>query len=100
LIRALRGATPFDGSRFPPFMWGGRRVADCGIDFIAEWIDDGCPADDRGGTPLGSRRRPMRLEITTHPVARAEVKDLELDVVQPGLRPYAYPGFAVTGQTP
>ena len=23
LIRALRGEPPFDGGRFPPFMWGG-----------------------------------------------------------------------------
>ena len=47
LIRALRGAPPFDGSRFPPFMWGGKRVSDPDIDFIAAWIDDGCPPDDR-----------------------------------------------------
>ncbi len=92
LIRALRGMPPFDGNRFPPFMWGdgGRRVANADIDFIAEWIDDGCPEDDQGGTPLGSWRRPMPLDITTHPVTRAEVKDLEFDVAQPGLRPYAY----------
>ena len=81
LIRALRGAPPFDGSRFPPFMWGGRRVADADIDFIAEWIDDGCPADDRGGTPL---------DITTREVTRARVIDLEFDIAQPDLRRYAY----------
>src|SRR5215472_19312103 len=52
LIRGLRGAAPFDGSRFPPLMWGGSRVADAEIAYIAEWIDDGCPTDDRGGTPL------------------------------------------------
>src|SRR5258708_716475 len=28
LIRALRGMPPFDGGRFPPFMWGGNRVAE------------------------------------------------------------------------
>lgn len=81
LIRALRGAPPFDGSRFPPFMWDGSRVADVDIDFIAEWIDDGCPADDRGGTPL---------DITTREVTRARVIDLEFDIAQPDLRRYAY----------
>ena len=43
LIRALRGLPPFDGNRFPPFMWGGSRVPKADIDFIADWIDDGCP---------------------------------------------------------
>ena len=47
LIQGLRGLAPFDGSRFPPLMWGGARVADDDIHFIAAWIDDGCPQDDR-----------------------------------------------------
>ena len=42
LVRALRRAPPFDGDRFPPFMWGGSRVAQSDVDFIADWIDDGC----------------------------------------------------------
>jgi tyrosinase len=46
LIQGLRGQAPFDGSRFPPLLWGGARVAPDDIQFIAEWIDDGCPADD------------------------------------------------------
>ena len=54
LIRGLRGAPPFDGSRFPPLMWRGSRVADVDIAFIAEWIDDGCPADDRGSDDIGA----------------------------------------------
>jgi tyrosinase len=81
LIRGLRGASPFDGSRFPPLMWGGSRVGDADIAFIAEWIDDGCRADDRGGTPL---------DITSREVTRARVVDPEFDVVQPGLRRYPY----------
>ncbi len=47
LIRALRGEPPFNGGRFPPLMWGGKRVSDPDVDFIADWIDDGCPDDDR-----------------------------------------------------
>ena len=50
LIHALRGAPPFDGNRFPPFMWDGSRVAEEDIAFIAEWIDEGCPADEGGHT--------------------------------------------------
>lgn len=48
LIQALRGTPPFDGNRFPPFMWGGSRVAEADIAFIAEWID---PPDERGRIP-------------------------------------------------
>jgi tyrosinase len=50
LIRGLRGMAPFDGNRFPPLMWGGTRVAEPDIAFIADWIDDGCPADDHLST--------------------------------------------------
>lgn len=78
LVRALRGVPPFDGSRFPPFMWGGSRVAEADIDFIADWIDDGCPADERGRTPL---------DITTREVMRAKVVDAQFDVSR---RRYAY----------
>lgn len=81
LIRALRGASPFDGSRFPPFMWGGNRVSDEDIEFIADWIDDGCPADDRGRTPL---------DITTSEVTHAKVVDAEFDIASPDRRRYAY----------
>jgi tyrosinase len=92
LIQALRGMPPFDGNRFPPFMWGdgGRRVADADIDFIAEWIDDGCPEDDRGGTPFDSWRRPMPITITTREVTQAKVIDLEFPVAEAGTQRYAY----------
>jgi tyrosinase len=46
LIRGLRGEPPFDGSRFPRLPWGGSAVAEDGIRFISDWIDDGCPEDD------------------------------------------------------
>jgi tyrosinase len=46
LIQGLRGQPPFDGSQFPPLPWGGHPVPEDEINFIAEWIDDGCPADD------------------------------------------------------
>jgi tyrosinase len=46
LIRGLRGQPPFDGSQFPPLPWGGQPVSEEEINFISDWIDDGCPADD------------------------------------------------------
>jgi tyrosinase len=48
LIAGLRGLRPFDGSRFPRLMWGGSTVSDDDIRFIADWINDGLPAADRG----------------------------------------------------
>ena len=48
LIAGLRGLPPFDGSRFPRLMWGGSTVGDEDIQFIADWINDGLPAADRG----------------------------------------------------
>jgi tyrosinase len=49
LIKGLRGEAPFDGSRLPRLPWGkgARAVAEDDIRFIADWIDDGCPPDDR-----------------------------------------------------
>jgi tyrosinase len=46
LIRGLRGQAPFDGSQYPPLPWGGQSVPADEIAFIADWIDDGCPASD------------------------------------------------------
>ena len=46
LIKGLRGAAPFDGNQYPRLMWGGKIVSQDDIGFIAEWIDDGCPAND------------------------------------------------------
>lgn len=46
LIRGLRGQAPFDGSQYPPLPWGGKPVPADEISFIADWIDDGCPASD------------------------------------------------------
>lgn len=46
LIIALRGQTPFDNTQFPPFMWGGDRVDASDIQFISNWIDDGCPQSE------------------------------------------------------
>ena len=46
LIIALKGEFPFDGTQFQPLLWGASRVAPSDIQFISDWIDDGCPATD------------------------------------------------------
>jgi len=81
LIRGLRGLAPFDGNRFPPFMWGGTRVAEADIAFIADWIDDGLPADDRV----------LPIDAASSSVSPAQVIDLaEFAVSDTGSRRYAY----------
>ncbi len=50
LIRGLRGQAPFDGSQFPPLLWGGRSISEEDIGFISDWIDDACPASDHQST--------------------------------------------------
>ena len=56
LIQGLRGQSPFDGTQFPPLPWGGKPVPDEEINFIADWIDDNCPASDRQVTECRSSR--------------------------------------------
>jgi tyrosinase len=46
IVLGLRGQGLFDGSQFPPLPWGGSPVAADDIQFISDWIDDGCPPDD------------------------------------------------------
>ena len=46
LIKGLLASAPFDESRFPRLPWGGEAVATEDIQFIADWIDAGCPEDD------------------------------------------------------
>lgn len=62
LIKGLRGQFPFDGSQFPPLPWGGQRVAAADIDFISQWIDDGCPATD-GATVRVATDRSRKLAL-------------------------------------
>lgn len=86
LIKGLRGEAPFDGSRFPPFMWGGGSVADADIDFIADWIDDGCPGDDRLSTiDLGP------LEAKPGAIKHVKVSEVaEFQAFASGAKRYAY----------
>ncbi|MCJ8290161.1 MAG: tyrosinase family protein [Crocinitomicaceae bacterium] len=47
LIIGLRGEFPFNHTQFPPLLWGTEsRVSFTDIQFISDWIDDGCPIVD------------------------------------------------------
>ncbi|HNP26312.1 MAG TPA: tyrosinase family protein [Nitrosomonas sp.] len=47
LIKGLRKQFPFDGTQFPPLLWQAENTVSLSdIDFIAAWIDDGCPETD------------------------------------------------------
>lgn len=86
LIKALRGAPPFDGSRFPPLPWGGAPVTAADIQFIADWIDDGCPADDHLQTIVIGE-----MEAASGKTARVKVGDIaEFEAFSPGAKRYAY----------
>lgn len=56
LVRGLRGQFPFDGTQFPPLPWGGKRVAEADIAFIAQWIADGCPGADEDHSRVQAAR--------------------------------------------
>jgi tyrosinase len=82
LIKGLRGEAPFDGNRFPPLPWGGTRVAPADIAFIADWINDGCPADDSPSS---------LLEIETRELTHIKLEDVaEFEAFAAGARRYAY----------
>lgn len=73
LIKGLRGEAPFDGSKFPRLPWGGEAVAERDIEFIAAWIDDGCPDD----TVLQSSEV---AELTAASASVEPVAEVESDV--------------------
>ncbi|HJQ27139.1 MAG TPA: tyrosinase family protein [Blastocatellia bacterium] len=91
LIKGLRGQPPFDGSQFPPLLWGGQAVADTDINFIADWIDDGCPAADRltSFEVEGKTTQPalVRIEATN---VEATAQRFEVYEGAPSEYPYRY----------
>ena len=81
LIKGLNGVFPFDGTQFPPLMWGGQRVSASDIIFIQSWIDDGCPASDETATPVSLARvnQPLALARAqgheVHPLSTKPIND-------------------------
>ena len=88
LIRGLRGEPPFDGGQFPRLPWGGAVVSSEDIDFISEWIDDGCADDDYSNAIDAG---PLQAEAVG--VVRISAKDLaEFGVAAAGTRRPSRPG--------
>jgi tyrosinase len=83
LVRGLRGQYPFDDTQFPPLPWGGTRVAEPDIAFIAQWIADGCPAAEQDGHIAAAFDAPLRLALATgqaaHPLFTAPTNELADD---------------------
>lgn len=93
LIRGLRGQAPFDGTRFPPLPWGGRAVADEDIQFISDWIDDGCPPDDRelASFPVsGTTTAPVLQEVRSENVESVAMRAFDVFAGSPNEYRYQY----------
>ena len=88
LIKGLKGEHPFDGSQFPPLMWGGgSRVPASQIAQIEQWIDAGCPETDDpkvSGSDGSSMRRAMGDEA--HPPFDGHVNQHRRELNVPRLR--------------
>lgn len=83
LIKGLKGEAPFDGSQFPRLPWGGKPVAAADIQFIEQWIDDGCPADDRHHLKASglhaSKLRALALGHEAHPLSTRNLNEQRAD---------------------
>ncbi|MCA9964851.1 MAG: tyrosinase family protein [Anaerolineales bacterium] len=72
LIKGLRGQAPFDGSQFPPLLWQAKQpVSAENINFIAAWIDDGCPETEAEApksqiTVLSNKLRDLSFGAAQH----------------------------------
>ena len=82
LVRGLRGQYPFDGTQFPPLPWGGTRVAEADIRFIAAWIADGCPDETQdtslatSGSVLATAAHALALGEAPHPAYDGPTNDI------------------------
>lgn len=82
LILGLKGLAPFDGTQFPRLPWGGSAVASADIDFIAQWIDAGCPADDkhhRSSSLHASKLHALRHGHEAHPLTSKSLNEHRAD---------------------
>ena len=65
LIIGLRGEFPFDHTQFPPLLWGAdSQVSFSDIQFISDWIDDGCPTTD--ANPMREQMKDLAAGISEH----------------------------------
>lgn len=66
LIMGLKGQAPFDGCRYPRLPWGGKEVPATQIQYIADWIDDGCPrsdAEEKGNGHEDAQAKTRRINL-------------------------------------
>jgi len=87
LIIGLRGQCPFDGTQFPRLPWDGSPVSDSDIQFIQDWIDAGCPADDAPPASAGESSVMARARgDEEHPRSAAPVNQYHDDSGTPKAR--------------
>ena len=89
LVRGLRGEPPFDGSQYPRLPWGGDAVAADDIDFISNWIDDGCPAEDHQ-TSIAVPVKPAPPVVETIEAANVESAVQTFGVYEGSPNEYTY----------
>ncbi|NES19613.1 MAG: tyrosinase family protein [Symploca sp. SIO3E6] len=70
LIKGLGGKVPFDGSQFPQLPWGEKSVSVQDIQFISDWIDNGC-LGNVSAYPLIERETGIEIEdaVTSEEIA-------------------------------
>lgn len=79
LIKGLRGEYPFNGSQFPRLMWGSDKTVSSGdIQFISDWIDDGCPETDEDRSAIEVRESVIAARARgdeDHPISTRSIND-------------------------
>ena len=78
LIIGLRAQYPFDGTIFPPLLWhAARKVTESEIALIADWIDDGCPAEDvQADSQEENASQGQAISVTTDEICALSCGDL------------------------
>jgi len=79
LIIGLRGQCPFDGTQFPRLPWDGSAVSPSDIQFISDWIDDGCPATDAPASVSESNVLARARGDAEHPLSDQPINDYRDD---------------------
>ncbi|HEX3583145.1 MAG TPA: tyrosinase family protein [Thermoanaerobaculia bacterium] len=91
LVRGLRGEAPFDDTQFPRLPWGGQPVSAGDIEFISDWIDDGCP-DPQHEISIPATAQTTATSIESIPAENVEAEVRMWGVYQgaPSDRQYRY----------
>ena len=91
LIRGLRGQAPFNGTQYPRLPWGGQIVPEEEINFISEWIDDGCPeSDHQTSFKISGASAPTKIERIDPANIEVAVRTFEVYEGSPNEYGYKY----------